>query len=361
MKSTREILVTTTSSVDGVNVMEYLKPLSAHIVAGTDFFSDFFASFSDIFGGRSQTYQRQLSSIYSEAIEALKRSAYEIGANCILGLKVDMDEISGKNKSMFMITAIGTAAIVDFSSTTKQQDNNLDVISADLMKDLRRKEQIIKLAQSEKLLLDDSTWNFVTNNRIDEIAKEILMDIRKDFSYYDSDKKSLIFKRLVSYFSSINEELSSKVLYNFYVNEHSENFATYLYNLIKELTIFKVDAIGIYLKDNDLKVQKRALNLAVIDKPYFSLDDIPDYIKLRDLIKSSFKENGEVVSIKSKLSSKEKEVWKCNCGKTNNVNDTSCDCGQDRMGFLYWELKTEKAIEIIDDNINLIQRTLNKK
>jgi uncharacterized protein YbjQ (UPF0145 family) len=113
MRKLNNLLVTTTSSIEGMTIKQYIKPISAHVVAGTNFFSDFFASFSDVFGGRSQTYQRQLSSIYSEAIEILKQSAYELGANCILGLKVDLDEISGKGKSMFMITATGTAVRIE--------------------------------------------------------------------------------------------------------------------------------------------------------------------------------------------------------------------------------------------------------
>ena len=63
MRNTTEVLVTTTPFIEGRKVKKYLKPVSAHVVAGTNLFSDFFASFSDVFGGRSKTYQRQLSSI----------------------------------------------------------------------------------------------------------------------------------------------------------------------------------------------------------------------------------------------------------------------------------------------------------
>ena len=112
MANPKDVLVVTTSTLEGVKIKQYLKPVSAHIVAGTNMFSDFFASFSDVFGGRSQTYQKQLTSLYAEAIERIKYAAYEVGANCIVGLSVDMDEISGKGKSMFMLTAVGTAVIL---------------------------------------------------------------------------------------------------------------------------------------------------------------------------------------------------------------------------------------------------------
>lgn len=113
MTNPKDILVVTTSSVEGLTVQRYLKPVSAHVVAGTNLFNDFLGSLTDIFGGRSQTYQKQLASLYDEAIERIKYAAYEIGANCVVGLKIDMDEISGKGKSMFMLTAVGTAIIIE--------------------------------------------------------------------------------------------------------------------------------------------------------------------------------------------------------------------------------------------------------
>ena len=109
----KDILVSTASTLEGVKIVSHLSPISTHIVAGTNLFSDIFASFSDVFGGRSSTYQRQISSLYEQAIDELRIKAFELGANGIIGLKVDMDEISGKGKSMFMITAIGSAVIVE--------------------------------------------------------------------------------------------------------------------------------------------------------------------------------------------------------------------------------------------------------
>lgn len=88
MANPKDILVITTSSADGIRIKQYLKPISAHIVAGTNFFSDFLASFSDVFGGRSQTYQKQLASLYNEAIERIKFAAYELGANGVVGLGI---------------------------------------------------------------------------------------------------------------------------------------------------------------------------------------------------------------------------------------------------------------------------------
>ncbi len=107
--ASRNILVTTTNSVDGYVVQEYLGIVSTNVVNGTGIFSDFKASLTDIFGGRSGTYQRKLRKMYQEAIEELSEEAISMGADAIVGLKIDYSEISGKDTQMFMISAVGTA------------------------------------------------------------------------------------------------------------------------------------------------------------------------------------------------------------------------------------------------------------
>src|SRR5450759_2017729 len=184
MRNLNNILVTTTSTIDGMTIKQYIKPISAHVVAGTNFFSDFFASLSDAFGGRSQTYQRQLSSIYTESVEILKQSAYQIGANCILGLKVDLDEISGKGKSMFMITATGTAVIIENLSKGRNVEfstEKLEALSIDKMTELRKREELIQQASDDQLELGDLTWEFLSQNRVIEISKHILAKIQSRY------------------------------------------------------------------------------------------------------------------------------------------------------------------------------------
>jgi hypothetical protein len=75
-----DVLVSTTEELDGWEVTEYLDVVSAHVVAGTNFFSDVAASFSDVFGGRSGSYKRQLEDINEKATEELKEKAAQPGA-----------------------------------------------------------------------------------------------------------------------------------------------------------------------------------------------------------------------------------------------------------------------------------------
>src|SRR5689334_13190699 len=110
--------ITTASTIDGWHIDSYHGIVASHVVAGTGLFSDFAAGFADIFGRRSGSYQRQLSSLYQEALAHLQAKAEQLGANWLIGVAVDIDEISGKGMQMFMVTAIGTAVRASPTSTT---------------------------------------------------------------------------------------------------------------------------------------------------------------------------------------------------------------------------------------------------
>ena len=111
--------ITTGPSIQGWEIQRFLGPVSANVVAGTGMFSDLAAGLSDIFGGRSGAYQKQLDVIKSEALEQIARAGASRGANWIIGLTLDFDEISGKGKQLLMVSAVGTAVLAVCQTKTE--------------------------------------------------------------------------------------------------------------------------------------------------------------------------------------------------------------------------------------------------
>lgn len=107
------MIVTTTNSVEGYSIREYLGVVNANVVIGTNLFSDIAASLTDVFGGRSDSYKSKLTTIYDEVMKELIGKAESYHADAIVGLHVDFDEISGGGKSMFMVSASGTAITLE--------------------------------------------------------------------------------------------------------------------------------------------------------------------------------------------------------------------------------------------------------
>lgn len=139
----KKILITTTDSLYGWEIEAYLKPVFASVVIGGNVFADIGASFTDFFGGRSSGYEKRLQLIKDNAIAILNSKASELGANCILGLKVDVDEVSGKNTQMFMITAVGMAVIAK-NAKSQTDSKHLKEIDKDQVKE---KANLIRLAK----------------------------------------------------------------------------------------------------------------------------------------------------------------------------------------------------------------------
>lgn len=102
------MIVTTTTSVEGRPVQEYLGVVSGEAILGANIFRDFFAGVRDIVGGRSGSYEEVLRRGRDTALQELMDEARSRGANAIVGVDLDY-EVIGKEGSMLLVATSGTA------------------------------------------------------------------------------------------------------------------------------------------------------------------------------------------------------------------------------------------------------------
>lgn len=102
------MLVTTTPSLEGKEITEYLGIVFGEVISGVDFVKDFAAGLSNFFGGRSQTYEDELIRAREQAMYEMVQRATQMGATAVVGVDVDY-EVLGTNNGMLMVTASGTA------------------------------------------------------------------------------------------------------------------------------------------------------------------------------------------------------------------------------------------------------------
>ena len=102
------MLVTTTSTVEGRKVVEYLGICTGEAICGANLFRDLFAGIRDIVGGRSGAYETVLRDGKKLAIEDMCAQAEEMGANAVIGVDLDY-EVLGDKGSMLMVAVSGTA------------------------------------------------------------------------------------------------------------------------------------------------------------------------------------------------------------------------------------------------------------
>ena len=105
------MIVTTTPSVEGKTILEYKGIVFGEVISGVNWVRDLTAGLSNFFGGRSGTYEEELTNARESALRELERRAQERGANAVVGVDVDY-EILGSNNGMLMVTVSGTAVLV---------------------------------------------------------------------------------------------------------------------------------------------------------------------------------------------------------------------------------------------------------
>ncbi|MGE4276822.1 MAG: putative heavy metal-binding protein [Lawsonibacter sp.] len=106
------MILTTTPSVEGKKIADYRGIVFGEVVSGVDFVRDFAAGLSNFFGGRSGSYEEELMNARETALRELEQRALGLGANAVVGIDVDY-EVLGANNGMLMVTASGTAVVVE--------------------------------------------------------------------------------------------------------------------------------------------------------------------------------------------------------------------------------------------------------
>ncbi len=110
-KDARSVIVSTTPTLEGRPIQEYMGIVTGVVIIGANLFRDLFANIRDIVGGRSGSYERILSDARGQAIEELQSEAAARGANAVVGIDLDY-EVIGDTGSMLMVSASGTAVRV---------------------------------------------------------------------------------------------------------------------------------------------------------------------------------------------------------------------------------------------------------
>lgn len=102
------MILTTTPTVEGKTIETYHGIVIGEAVMGANLFKDMFASIRDIVGGRSGSYEDELTKARKMAFSELEHEARSMGANAVVGIDIDY-EVIGDKGSMLMVSISGTA------------------------------------------------------------------------------------------------------------------------------------------------------------------------------------------------------------------------------------------------------------
>ncbi|MGV8139469.1 MAG: heavy metal-binding domain-containing protein [Mangrovibacterium sp.] len=324
-----KIFATTTDSIENAEIEAYFDLVSTNVVIGTNIFSDLGAALSDLFGGYSKSYQNKLHQIYQVAIDNLKFQAANMGANGIVGLKIDFDEISGGNKSMFMISGLGTAVKLRFLNEQKRTDeNDISYIPSERLEIEVTKRKIIANLQNNKLPSAED-WIFLFNNPIEEIVQKLLAiylnQLTRD-SFDQQNERELLESNMPNFLRIINPDFTIPLLYG-----HMKPNNDHVFKIISQNKLFSpAQTIGL-IKKGEVSLAIKCLSA---DKEYYSKEDLRSMQEIVDLL-DNLPDKGRIETVKG-IIGKAKEKYICPGGHSNDADVKYCSlefCKQNIKGL----------------------------
>jgi uncharacterized protein YbjQ (UPF0145 family) len=102
------MIVTTTTTIEGQPVKEYIGIVTGEAVIGANIFRDLFAGIRDVIGGRSGSYEQVFRQAREAAINEMVAEAKSKGADAVIGVDIDY-EAGVSQGTMMMVACSGTA------------------------------------------------------------------------------------------------------------------------------------------------------------------------------------------------------------------------------------------------------------
>ena len=106
------MIITTTNNVPGMEIVEYKGLATGEVVAGINVIKDIGAGIRNLFGGRVKGYEDEIIQARAEALKELEARAAAMGANAVIGIRIDFDALGSNGNNMLLVTVTGTAVVV---------------------------------------------------------------------------------------------------------------------------------------------------------------------------------------------------------------------------------------------------------
>ena len=103
------MIVTTTPSLEGHPIEEYLGVVTGEAILGAHIGRDILASFTDIVGGRSAEYEQEVQKARRIAMDEMVARAKDRRGNAVVGVDIDYEVI---RDGMLMVSVSGTVVRV---------------------------------------------------------------------------------------------------------------------------------------------------------------------------------------------------------------------------------------------------------
>jgi|GEM_PF-1020812 len=322
MKNDDKILITSSDNIPYTEIEKHLGVVDSHIVIGANIFRDVFASYRDLFGGETKGYSKDIDKMKAAAFSRIESQVKERGGNAIISLRIDLDELSGGGKSMFMLNVYGSAVKLKDSMLQNEHDSYT----------------------VDEIPIEDVEYHKVRNRlrkRIDEtddIVREVSLNNISEYDLWDEKISINILRKSVEV---IIDDLENHILNipirfieQFLLGDIQKIRATYwdlLGNSLSKRNWFNYQLIDQLLRDESHIRRFRGLRLCTIRKDFYSIEDVEHLKQIGDFLNSEFDSSFPINEVSKMVGSK--KFYTCAyCLKDEEVENYS-NCQTNKFGL----------------------------
>ena len=346
--------IATTDVLHGWTILEYHGLVTSHVVAGTGFFADLAAGMTDFFGGRSETYQRQMAAIEEDALAALRQSAAARGANWVIGARIDFDEISGKGMQMFMVSAQGTAVRAVAAPAVASQATRSGLVAGSLARNAIKRQRAMHLVARVESGQEEVTEDLLATLSDARLSESVLILLGAAMSDTGVDKAGVIATQglRIAPRHDVRQALQDALL-----RQPCHRVANDLY---RDLGLLDLNWVLEQMRAEDQQARHAALRmLCSCVASTYTRQDIETLKSLLEVIPSAFPENCTLHETKGMLGGAPVRRWRCAKGHDNTFGyDWCATCEIDRHGVPLWAGTPAEGIRIASATLSLLRQQL---
>lgn len=330
MASALNIQLSTTASIVGYELVRHVGPVSAQFVIGTGLFTDVFSSFTDFFGAGSKSYQKKLSKVERQGLDMIRARAAAVGANAVIGLRIDHDEISGAGKSMLMVTLAGTG-VVARKTTARETEGTDGRLTPD-----RLQSEVAVRAFTAKFSDNSngfglSNWDFVLEHPRTELAPLVLARMAYALGpNVMTDQRDRDVAQATAFFSSLPMDEAQAVLYGRLGDGDRRGSAAGI--LLTQARLADLARHLDALESGDAVRASNAIRSATAHAPLYQAQDVGTLKAIAAQLRDGFPVTATRNEKKGILSS---ATWTCgHCEAENAGSHNRCkECHRDKRGL----------------------------
>lgn len=348
--------ITTAGTIEGWVIERYCGPVVTHAVTGAGLVTEFFAGFTDVFGGRSEAIRGKLDAVRQQATEQLQAEAARLGANWVIGLRVDMDEVSGKGTMMFMVTVSGTAVVAKSVRASASGDASVLARRECSGVQLAERMEVMRLESIRDCrdLELESVRQSIIERRVAGAAPLFLQWARQpSLGSLDRSSRQQV---AIQFFARLPPDVASKCLYEHAVIEPVPAQSLEI-AILEKLSLLDLERTRALLASDKQHERWWGLQTLKAGKMRYDGSDLQAIDACLAVLGSIPDTTAPVQEVKRLIG--KRAAWTCLQGHANSEGEPSCgSCGLDRAGFLQGDVTPTLATQTLTRLRDALSREL---